>query len=157
MWPHFWKSGTRPSAPGCVACTLSSGLDSGAVTATAAHLSRGGKWEIHAYTSVPVYNTDGFLGDRYGDEFPRAAEVARFAGVEHHPVADSEDSLSQSPLKMRLSVIKPGRSFVGALHNERGMACGMEVRDPCAAPGSWRRQTIPTRHGYPAFQSLRGA
>ena len=261
VWDEAVRARLRAVGP--IACTLSSGLDSGAVTATSAHLSRGENREIHAYTSVPIYNTDGFLGDRYGDEFPNASAAARFAGVEHFPVpardyspiqairdllqandepghapsngywmidlernarqrgsrvlltgqmgnmgiswfgsplsqsfgfqlrklglrgllresvklgksrlkyslpmlalawmklngmkktafsgsavhpefarrlhlrelrlADPEDSLAQNPTNMRLSIIKPGRNFVGALHNERGMANGMEVRDP---------------------------
>ena len=57
-------------------------------------------------------------------------EFARRLHLRELRLADPEDSLAQNPTNMRLSIIKPGRNFVGALHNERGMANGMEVHDP---------------------------
>lgn len=84
VWDEAVRARLRAVGP--IACTLSSGLDSGAVTATSEHLSRGENREIHAYTSVPIYNTDGFLGDRYGNEFPNASAAACFAGVEHFSI-----------------------------------------------------------------------
>jgi asparagine synthase (glutamine-hydrolysing) len=65
---------------GGVASQLSGGLDSGAVTATAAGLLRANGQRLLAYTSVPVFDTRPYVGERFGDEFPLAEATAAFAG-----------------------------------------------------------------------------
>jgi asparagine synthase (glutamine-hydrolysing) len=70
------------------------------------------------------WNKTAFSGSAIHPDF------ARRYRLHESRATDPEDSLLQSPLNARLSVIKPGRNFVGALHNERGMSNGMEVRDP---------------------------
>ncbi len=104
----------RLRAVGPIACSLSSGLDSGSVTSSAAHLSRGENREIHAYTSVPIYNTNGFLGKQYGDEFPKAAVVARFIGVEHYPVPAADYSPIHAIREMLRAYDEPGHAACNA-------------------------------------------
>jgi asparagine synthase (glutamine-hydrolysing) len=64
-----------------LALTLSGGLDSGALTATAAHLLAGTGRPLRAYTSVPVAAPGVYLNGerRFGDEWPLAAATARCA------------------------------------------------------------------------------
>jgi asparagine synthase (glutamine-hydrolysing) len=63
-----------------VAATLSGGLDSSSVTATAAkYLGHDGR-RLSAYTSVPLADTACYVKNRFGDEFPLAESTARFAG-----------------------------------------------------------------------------
>ncbi|TRZ84074.1 asparagine synthetase B [bacterium] len=65
---------------GGVAVTLSGGLDSGAVTATAAGFLRSKGQRLTAFTSVPLSDTGIYVGKRFGDELPFAQATARFAG-----------------------------------------------------------------------------
>ncbi len=62
-----------------IAATLSGGLDSGAVTATAARLLATRGKRLTAYTSVPHYDTGRYVADRFGDETPFALATAEFA------------------------------------------------------------------------------
>lgn len=64
---------------GTVAATLSGGLDSGSITATAAGLLKGENRRLKAYTSVPLSDTLQFAGDRIGDEFPFAEATAKYS------------------------------------------------------------------------------
>ena len=63
-----------------IGVTLSGGLDSGAVAATAALQSRPAGQRLMAFTSVPVADTQCYVGERFGDEFALAESTARFAG-----------------------------------------------------------------------------
>jgi asparagine synthase (glutamine-hydrolysing) len=65
---------------GEIASTLSGGLDSSAVTATAADFLRRDGKRVAAYTSVPLYETGSYVQERFGDEFPLAQSTASVAG-----------------------------------------------------------------------------
>lgn len=71
-------------AGGRIAAQLSGGLDSGAVTATAARLLSG-NGEVTAFTSVPREGYDGAIPrGRFGDEGRHAAAVAAlYPNIEH--------------------------------------------------------------------------
>lgn len=78
---------TEPGDEGRMAATLSGGLDSGAITATAAGMLRAEGRRLLALTATPLANTRPFVGQRFGDEFPLAQAVARQAGnVDHLPI-----------------------------------------------------------------------
>lgn len=68
-----------------VGATLSAGLDSGAVTATAARLLAPVGGKVVAFTAVPRRGYDGAAPrNRFGDEGPlAAATAARYPNVEH--------------------------------------------------------------------------
>ena len=70
----------RSTAP--VGVTLSGGLDSGSVTATAAHVAQSSAPPMVAFSSVPVYDTEPYVGRRFGDELPFAETTATVAGIE---------------------------------------------------------------------------
>jgi asparagine synthase (glutamine-hydrolysing) len=79
-----------------VAVTLSGGLDSGAVTATAAGLLRNAGQRLEAFTSVPLDDPTNYVADRFGDELPLAEATARFTGnVELHTI----DAAAISPIQ----------------------------------------------------------
>lgn len=63
-----------------VGTTLSGGLDSSSVTATAAAFLRERGMILPAYTSVPLYDTKPYVGKNFGDEFPFAQATAKMAG-----------------------------------------------------------------------------
>ncbi len=71
------------------ASTLSGGLDSGAVTATAARLLAGSGQRLRAFTSVPAHHPKGkFDPFRILDEGPAAAAVAQWhPNIDHHLVS----------------------------------------------------------------------
>jgi asparagine synthase (glutamine-hydrolysing) len=72
-------------ANGAVGANLSAGLDSGAVTATAARLLAPSGGKVIAFTAVPRKGYDGpDLRNRFGDEGPLAAATAAlYPNVEH--------------------------------------------------------------------------
>ena len=77
----------RLRSVGNVAVTLSGGLDSGAVAATAARFMQGNGRRLLAFTSVPRFETTMYINNRFGDEFPFAQATAQYAGnVELYPV-----------------------------------------------------------------------
>lgn len=77
----------RLRSSGEIAVTLSGGLDSGSVAATAAGLLRREGKPLIAFTSVPLSGTGPYVGQRFGDELPFARATARHAGIgELHPV-----------------------------------------------------------------------
>ena len=77
----------RSDAAGGGGSTLSGGLDSSAVTATAAGILEARGRRLAAFTSVPVSDTAPFVGVRFGDEGPFAeATAARFGNVDLHRV-----------------------------------------------------------------------
>jgi asparagine synthase (glutamine-hydrolysing) len=63
-----------------VAVTLSGGLDSSSVTATAARFLQTEGQRLTAFTSVPLYAAGVYVGKRFGDELPLAQATAQFAG-----------------------------------------------------------------------------
>ena len=70
-----------------IGVTLSGGLDSSSVTATAAMILQEQNRRVAAFVSVPLTDASAFTGNRFGDEYPFAAATARFAGnVDLHPV-----------------------------------------------------------------------
>lgn len=71
---------TRLRSRGQIAVSLSGGLDSGSVAATAAEQLRSSEAQIPALTSVPVADPAPFLRGRVGDELPLARAVASAAG-----------------------------------------------------------------------------
>jgi len=85
---------TRLRSPASVGVTLSGGLDSGAVTATAAGATDPSAPPLVAFTSVPVYDTRPYVADRFGDELPFAEATATAAGIELVRIAGT----SLSPL-----------------------------------------------------------
>ena len=70
----------RLPADGAVGVTLSGGLDSGAVAATAARRLDGQGRRLQAFTAVPVADTTPYVGPRFGDELPLARAVVTAAG-----------------------------------------------------------------------------
>lgn len=85
----------RSSRP--IAATLSGGLDSGSVAATAAHLLAQHGDRLTAFTSVPCYDTDAFSKERFGDEWPFAKAVADHAGnIDLVPLRSAETTPIQA-------------------------------------------------------------
>jgi asparagine synthase (glutamine-hydrolysing) len=69
----------RVRSSGSIGVTLSGGLDSGAVTTTAAALLARGDGRLRAFTSVPVFDPGPYQGRTLGDELPLAGSTARSA------------------------------------------------------------------------------
>ena len=83
----------RLRAVGPVATELSSGLDSGAVTATAARILAASGQQITAYTAIPVPQFTGPVPPGFvADESPYAAEVAALYPNIRHTLIDSSES-----------------------------------------------------------------
>ncbi len=83
----------RLRTTGQVASELSAGLDSGAVTATAARLLASTGRTLSAYTSVPIPGLDGPVAPGFiADEGPAAAEVASLYPNVRHRCVDSSGS-----------------------------------------------------------------
>ena len=79
-----------------IGSTLSGGLDSGSVTATAARLLREeDRPALRAFTSVPLMPTGSYVGSRFGDEYPFAAATADFSG---HVELQTIDAAGRSPV-----------------------------------------------------------
>jgi asparagine synthase (glutamine-hydrolysing) len=74
------------------ASTLSGGLDSGAVTATAARFLAGSGQRLRAFTSVPAYRPTGeFDPFRFIDEGPAATAVAHWhSNIDHHLISAAD-------------------------------------------------------------------
>jgi len=70
------KARIRVPEGASLASTLSGGLDSGAVTSTAASLLAGSGVALHAFTSVPRFSPATLPKGRFGDELPLAEMVA---------------------------------------------------------------------------------
>lgn len=70
-----------------VGTTLSSGLDSGSVTAIAANELRDSGREITAFTSIPIYPAECLFPNTRTDEWPLAQAIAQqFDNIVHLPV-----------------------------------------------------------------------
>jgi len=94
--------GGGPGDIDTVAATLSGGLDSSSVTATAAGLLQQAGKRLSAFTSVPISDFSSYAPNAsFGDEFPFARQTADLAGnVDHFPVAAAEVSPLQAIRKM---------------------------------------------------------
>lgn len=88
----------RLRTTGNIAVTLSGGLDSGSVTATAARFLQNEDRRLAAFTFTPLSDTGSYLlGNRFGDEYPFAQATARYAGnVDLHPVTAATSSPIQA-------------------------------------------------------------
>ncbi len=108
------RSAGEDAAPGKeVAATLSGGLDSSSVTVTAAQLLRADGGRLSAFTSVPLFETEKFVGKNFGDELPFAQATAQFAGnVDLYPIS----APMLSPIQAIRHVLK--------CHNEPAHAAG---------------------------------
>ncbi len=94
-----------------VAAMLSGGLDSGSVAATAALWLREEGRRLPAFTSVPQYETRGYVGRRFGDEYPLAAATARLAGnIDHFPVAATQITPIAAIRRMLAITGEPGHA-----------------------------------------------
>jgi asparagine synthase (glutamine-hydrolysing) len=111
--------------------TLSGGLDSGSVTATAAaYLRQQGK-RLRAFTSVPRSDTTPYTGTNFGDEFPLARATAAHAGnVDLVPVAAENASVLGSIREVLFLLGEPAHSACNCywiqdlLRRARSAGCG---------------------------------
>jgi asparagine synthase (glutamine-hydrolysing) len=72
---------------GKIAFSLSGGLDSGSVLSTASHLMGDTRERLLAFTSAPLFDTENYVGTRFGNELPLAAATAQHAGnIKLYPV-----------------------------------------------------------------------
>jgi asparagine synthase (glutamine-hydrolysing) len=79
-----------------IATALSGGLDSGAVTITAARLMERQGRRLSALTSVPLFESVSYSAGRFGNELPFANATAAAAGnIDFHPF----DASGISPVK----------------------------------------------------------
>lgn len=96
-----------------IGVTLSGGLDSGSVAATAAHFLQGKGKPLLAFTSVPLSNPGVYVGKRFGDEFPYAQATAQYAGISDlFPIT----AISITPIQAIRTLL--------AIHNEPSHAAG---------------------------------
>ncbi|MCC6545288.1 MAG: asparagine synthetase B [Nitrospirae bacterium] len=94
-----------------IAATLSGGLDSGSVTATAAHFLHDEGKRLAAFTSVPLSDTGIYAGKRFGDELPFARATARHAGnVDLHQISARTISPIQAIRRMLEIYNEPGHA-----------------------------------------------
>lgn len=92
-------AGDRP-----IAVSLSGGLDSGAVAATAAHWLAAEGRRLIALTAVPLTSAKSFVGERFGNEFPLAQLTAQHAGnIDLIPV-DAADCTPVAGLRAGLRI-----------------------------------------------------
>lgn len=76
-----------------IAATLSGGLDSSSVSATAARFLAVQGQSLTAFTSVPLFDTRRYVSERFGDELPFAKATADYSGnIDLHPLVCSEVS-----------------------------------------------------------------
>ncbi len=98
-----------------VSTTLSGGLDSSSVTATAGRIKYLDGCRINAYTSTPVYETTRYVQARFGNELPLAEATANFSGNIDLFKVSAEDYSPIQAIRKSLEI-----------HNEPGhSACNM--------------------------------
>ncbi len=94
-----------------IGVSLSGGLDSGAVAATAARFLRGKGKHLQAFTSVPLFDTSKYEGERFGDESSFARATAQYAGnIKWLPVTAPSKSPIQAIRKMLSLRNEPGHA-----------------------------------------------
>ena len=94
----------RRDRGGLVGSTLSGGLDSGSISATAARMLAESGEELRAFTSVPIADTTPFTGNRFGDEWPFAAATAATAGIRHHQPVDAAELAPMAAIEALLAI-----------------------------------------------------
>jgi asparagine synthase (glutamine-hydrolysing) len=94
----------RRDQGGLVGSTLSGGLDSGSISATAARMLAESGEELRAFTSVPIADTTPFSGECFGDEWPFAAATAATAGIRHHRPVDAADLTPLAAIQALLAI-----------------------------------------------------
>ncbi len=94
----------RRDRGGLVGSTLSGGLDSGSISATAARMLAASGEELRAFTSVPIADTSPFTGRNFGDEWPFAAATAATAGIRHHLSVDAADLAPMAAIRALLAI-----------------------------------------------------
>jgi asparagine synthase (glutamine-hydrolysing) len=99
-----------------IAVSLSGGLDSSAVAATAAYLLREQRERLFAFTSAPRYDAHEFTGQRFGDEAPLAEAVCRQAGnIDLHRV-DGGDASPLQAIRRALDILGEPAHAAGNLY-----------------------------------------
>jgi len=92
-----------------IAVSLSGGLDSGAVAATAAELLKRENRRLTAFTSVPRWDPDKYVRQRLGNEFPLARAVAKQASnIDLYPVAAESITPIQAIRRLLMITNEPG-------------------------------------------------
>lgn len=88
-----------------ISATLSGGLDSSLVVATASKILMTQGQRLTAFTSVPCNDTERYVSSRFGDELPYAKATANYAGnIDLHPLI----STGISPIKTIRQVLQQG-------------------------------------------------
>jgi asparagine synthase (glutamine-hydrolysing) len=83
----------RLRTKGQVAISLSGGLDSSSVAATAASFLKNYGQRLVAFSSVPISKTEPYVNNRFGDEFPYAKATAQYSGnIELYPLSSNDIS-----------------------------------------------------------------
>jgi asparagine synthase (glutamine-hydrolysing) len=95
----------RLPAVGAVGVTLSGGLDSGSVAATAARRLGGEGRRLQAFTAVPAADTVPYVGSRFGDELPLARAVAVAAGNIDLRTLDSRHVTPVEAIRRALQIV----------------------------------------------------
>lgn len=94
----------RRDRGGLVGSTLSGGLDSGSISATAARMLAASGEELRAFTSVPIADTRPFTSPNFGDEWTYAAATAATAGIRHHQPVDAAGLSPMAAIQSLLSI-----------------------------------------------------
>ncbi|MCP9866454.1 hypothetical protein KBZ33_09090 [Cyanobium sp. Cruz-8D1] len=94
----------RRDRGGLVGSTLSGGLDSGSISATAGRMLAASGEELRAFTSVPIADTTPFTGERFGDEWPFAAATAAAAGIRHHEPVEAAELAPMAAIQALLEI-----------------------------------------------------
>lgn len=111
----------RLPAEGTVALTLSGGLDSGSVAATAAQQLRREGRRLLAFTSSPVFDTAPYINPKFfGNELPLAKAVAESAGNIDHFAVDAADMCPVGAIRRVLQISMEPRN--GAANAYWGIA-----------------------------------
>lgn len=128
-----------------IGTTLSGGLDSGSVAATAALLLADKGQRLDAFTSVPLFNTQPYVAARFGDELPLAKATAVFAGnIDFHPLTAADVSPIMAIRRaIQLSCVPmhgPANLFwsLDLLQSARASGCSVLLSGMTGNPGiSW--------------------
>jgi asparagine synthase (glutamine-hydrolysing) len=95
----------------CIAVSLSGGLDSGAVAATAAKYLFEENRRLLAFTSVPISETRQYVGERFGNEFSLAKATAEYAGnIDLYSISSDTITPMQAISKMLTTIDEPAHA-----------------------------------------------
>ena len=92
--------------PQRLGCTLSGGLDSGAVAVTAAAMLAPQGRRLSTYTSIPISSPACYVGTRFGDEFPLAQFVANYAKTIDLQPIDAADCSPITGIRQMLAILR---------------------------------------------------